>query len=78
VTEVKVAIDYLDPDGHKQTHTVRSKVEPADFSEEIREVVTTVPKDGFFLVMEEKLHVFIPPNAVLRITFNLIDSEDGS
>jgi predicted RNA binding protein YcfA (HicA-like mRNA interferase family) len=78
VTEAEAVIDYLDPDGFKRTHTVRSEVEAEDFSEDVREVVETLTKDGFFLEMEEKRYVFIPPSRVLRITFNLIDEEDGS
>ena len=76
--EAEVSIDYLDPDGFKRTHTVRSEIDPEDFTEEVRETTEVVTKEGFFLVMEEKRYVFIPPNCVLRVSINLIDTEAGS
>lgn len=78
MTEAEISIDYLDPDGFKRTHTVRSEIEADDFPEEVRESVEVVTEDGFFLTREEGRYVFIPPNQVLRIQFNLIETEDGS
>lgn len=78
MTEAEIHIDYLDPDGFKRTHSVRSEVGSAGFVEEVQDSVEIITKDGFFLVMEETRYVFIPPGQVLRITFSLIDEEDGS
>lgn len=78
MTEAEIVIDYLSPEGSKCTHTVRSEIDVDDFLEEVREAVELVRKDGFFSVMEEKRHVYVPPTQVLQIAFNLIDSEDGS
>jgi hypothetical protein len=78
VTEAEISIDYLDPDGFKRTHTVRSESSAEDFPGDVQESVEVVTKDGFFLEMSEDLYIFIPPGQVLRITFHLIETEDGS
>lgn len=78
MTEAEFVIDYMDPDGFKQVHKGRSEIEADGFSEEVREAIDVVSKEGFFLVMEQERYVFIPPSQVLRITFNLIKTEDGS
>ncbi|MFD5308280.1 hypothetical protein [Streptomyces ardesiacus] len=78
MTEAEIHIDYLDPDGFKRTHSVRSEIEAEDFLSDLQESIDVVTKDGFFLVMEETQYVFIPPGQVLRITFSLINEEEGS
>jgi hypothetical protein len=78
VTEAEVAIDYLDLDGLKRTHTVRTEFDGDDFAGDVLGATEEITKDGFFLVMEEKRYVFIPPNQILRMTFDLIDTEDVS
>jgi hypothetical protein len=78
VTESEIIIDYLDPNGLPKVHTVKAECSPEYFSDEVQEAVDTISKDGFFLVMEEARYVWITPNAVLRVSFNLTETEDGS
>lgn len=78
MSEAEIVIDYMDPEGFQRTHSVRSEIEEDYFPDEVREAVEVITKDGFFLEMEDKRYIFIPPAQVLRITFNLIDAEDGS
>jgi hypothetical protein len=78
VTEAEIAIDYLDPDGFKRTHTVRAEFDGDDFAGEVLEATEDIAKGGFFPEMGERRYVFIPPNQILRMTFDLIDTEDGS
>ncbi len=75
---INLDISYLDTDGIKAVHTVSVDSPRDEYEQNVREVTEDITKDGFFLKMEETRHIFIPPSSILRMEFNLIDTEDGS
>lgn len=78
MVDVEVSIQYRDPAGTIKYHsTTVSGIESKYLKESMSDAAEVLRDDGMFVEVSDGHHMFVPPHAIYRADFQVINEPDA-